>query len=494
MGERLEVSKSLIEPVYWQSGPGELIDLGEVAVRFALDGHALDAVVRVVTRFVPENRLLFIMQPKRESERPPMPVADMLEAAFGGMSAKGNRAKRPMTVAQIKAAVAHGLWLNDKWDGKFLLKQTGVTVDAFCVKSGGDGTMEFIPRRHPLTVTPPRSRIARATFHLFNFPKVYGPDFYILNYGTKRNQGSKVCGRIVLRTCGWVITMAATDKTDDVCKALDAQGGYAITHVGEIKREDGATFSTEKLEELLFCLRAFLSFGMGRWVGLAFPVGFDEKDQKVYEQWGLPRTVPGAWKGTRSWFDEMHSELLSETFPGFLTLWEDSRWHTPVWKAIYWYLLANESNADAGLILAQTALELLAWRYCVEDRKMVSADAFEPRGLSAADKLRLLASALKIPLEIPVSLSALHAKPGKKWLDAPDAITGTRNVLVHPHAKVSVPDGAYYEAANLSLWYLEMILLCLSGHRGKYSNRLALRPRYTGCVESVPWAKDRPEK
>jgi hypothetical protein len=190
----------------------------------------------------------------------------------------------------------------------------------------------------------------------------------------------------------------------------------------------------------------------------------------------------------------MHGELLSEAFPGFLALWEDTRWHTPLWKAIYWYLLANGSNSDAALILAQTALELLAWTCCVEDRKMISADAFEPRGLSAADKLRLLASALELPLEIPSSLSALHGRPGKKWQDAPDAITGTRNVLVHPHAKVPVPEGAYYEAANLSLWYLEMILLRLSGHRGKYSNRLAPSPRYTGCVESVPWAKGKSEK
>jgi hypothetical protein len=40
---------------------------------------------------------------------------------------------------------------------------------------------------------------------------------------------------------------------------------------------------------------------------------------------------------------------------------------------------------DAGLILAQPVLELLAWTYCVQDRKMVSPEAFHRRGLSAAN-------------------------------------------------------------------------------------------------------------
>ena len=495
MSERITVSKPLIEPVYWQSAPSQQIDLGKVALEFALDGNAFDAMAQVSMRFLPDDRLMFTVAPTDESERPPMSVEDKFKAFSAHIGTAGAPVDRTMTEAQMKVALAYGFWPGGKWDGKLVLKDRGVTVDAFCVKSGGDGTIEFMPSVSVVTTTPPANNIAIAKFHLFNFPKFSGPDNYIITSDTQTRHISTACGRAILKADGWVVTIAATDKTDDLCKALEAQGGYAITHMGEIKREDGAAFSTHQLDDLMHCLHAFLSFVLGRWAGLAFPVGFDKAGNKVFEQWGLPSTASGDWHGSKSWFDEHHGELLAETFPGFLALWKDSLWHEALWKATYWYLIANDSNVDSGLILAQTALELLAWTYCVEQRRMASAQAFGERGgLCAADKLRILASTLAIPLGLPAHLDALNAPmPGRKWQDAMDAITGIRNVLVHPHAKTEPPKGSYYEAAKLSLWYLDLILLRLCGHKGKYGNRLA-SPRWTGSVESVPWANGEPEK
>ncbi len=120
---------------------------------------------------------------------------------------------------------------------------------------------------------------------------------------------------------------------------------------------------------------------------------------------------------------------------------------------------------------------------------MVSPAAFKTRGLNAANKLRLLISSLNIPKEIPSSLSALHGKRGKKWDDGIDAITCIRNSFVHPNEQSASHNHPYYEAYNLSLWYLELVLLRLCGHKGKYSNRLAGN-KYIGTVESVPWAQN----
>ena len=117
---------------------------------------------------------------------------------------------------------------------------------------------------------------------------------------------------------------------------------------------------------------------------------------------------------------------------------------------------------------------------------MVSEAAFKPRGLSAADKLRLLASNIGIPLDIPVEMSALHAKTGKKWVDGMEAVTSIRNSLVHPDSDRTLPGGSYYDAWRLSLQYIELTLLYLCRHNGKYANRLG--KRFVGQVESVPWA------
>jgi hypothetical protein len=93
------------------------------------------------------------------------------------------------------------------------------------------------------------------------------------------------------------------------------------------------------------------------------------------------------------------------------------------------------------------------------------------RGLSAADKLRLLASALNIPQEIPDCLLALNAKSGSKWQDSADAITGIRNDVVHPHAKKSLPDHSYFEAWQLAMWHLDTALLRVCGCGKMYSRR-----------------------
>jgi hypothetical protein len=297
------------------------------------------------------------------------------------------------------------------------------------------------------------------------------------------------CGRAVLKANGWTITIVSTDQTRELAKELKQQGGYVITHLAEITRDDRSPFSSESLESLLSCLQYFLSFTLGRWAGVALPVGFDADGRIVYEQWGLPIAADGSWNSSYSWFDIHHGELLTEVFPGFVKLWTNELWRQPLAHALYWYLGAGDRGVgigvDTGLILAQTALEGLAWTYCVQERRMVSASAFKPRGLSASDKLRLLATSLSIPTGIPAELTALHSKPGKKWDDAMDAITGIRNSLVHSDATEQLPDNSYYDAWRLSLWFIDMVLLRLCGHTGKYANRLA--SRWTGSVTPVPW-------
>ncbi len=277
-------------------------------------------------------------------------------------------------------------------------------------------------------------------------------------------------------------------------KSLKARGGYVITHMGQAEREDRVAFSNEQLEELLSALHYFLSFAFGRWAGVALPIGYDSKGLKVFEQWGLRTTADGPWHGSTSWFDRHHGELLTQVFPGFMSLWSDKLWHDPLAHALYWYLGACDRRVgigvDTGLILAQTALELLAWTCCVQDRKMISAVAFKPRGLSAADKLRLLASALGVPLAIPAALSGLkklQASSPTRWTDGMDAITGIRNSMVHPDIQTGVAGDSFYEAWNLSLWYVDMVLLRLCGHNGTYANRL--KHRFVGQVEHVPWAQ-----
>lgn len=185
--------------------------------------------------------------------------------------------------------------------------------------------------------------------------------------------------------------------------------------------------------------------------------------------------------------------MLTATAGGFYRLWTNTVWSAPLREVIYWYLNANRGTSglgvDSALLFSQAALELLAWTYCVLDKAMVSANAFKAGKLSAADKLRILASSLGLPLGIPQSLKSLNVlQPnGKnKWLDSMDAITDLRNGLVHPGGNRVTGSEIYFDGWRLSLWYLELIVLRLSGYSGDYSNRV-LETRWIGQVEPVPW-------
>ena len=151
----------------------------------------------------------------------------------------------------------------------------------------------------------------------------------------------------------------------------------------------------------------------------------------------------------------------------------------------------SAGGVEGSVILAQAAFEVLAWTLLVEDKQVLSEDGFQK--LPAMDKLRLLISDCGIPLGIPSSLSLLSAiAKAENWKDGPQALTELRNALVHSNPKkrkkvLGADIGVRHEASDLSLWYLELVILRICGYNCYYANRL-VRGGYRGNeIESVPW-------
>ena len=457
-GGKLVTDASLVEPIYAQAEPSQPIALGTVAATFAHAEETDPREASVCMRFTPDERLCFTFQTG---------PTDLVQA-FRDRGDLGEKI------------------------GQITLTDRRVKFDAFCVRKetgSQGGKMIFVPQASVVTATEPSINLSEAIFHLFNFPVFFGPEDYFITTGAGPQSGWSRYGRSVLKADGWTITIAGTDKTEGSREALKEHGGFIITHMGKIVRDDGSPFSSEQLEGVLNWVHSFLSLALGRWAGVALPIGFDKDGHRAFEQWGMPMVASGSWTGSCSWFDAHHGELLSDLFPEFLRRWKDDLWGPAIRRALYWYIAANDRGTgvgvDVGLVLAQTALEELAWTYCMRDRKMVSDRAFGRRGLSAADKLRLLTTALEIPTDVPADLRALRAKRGQKWDDGADAITSIRNSLVHPNTKTECAGEAYFEAWMLSLWFLDLVFLRLLGHEGQYANRLLQRG-----LEAVPWRKD----
>lgn len=325
-------------------------------------------------------------------------------------------------------------------------------------------------------------------FHLPNFHDYLGSTAKYERPPTLRQS------RSVLEADDWLITIDASSFADqNFYKTLRGSAGYAITHVGKIQKVNAQAFSSDEVRELLGYLAYFFSFCRGSWIAPLLPVGFgrDETRQwKEWRDWKIER-----WENVKTWFNLHSNKCLSGTFAGCLRRLHSDIWAEPMRLSIWWYISSNAraGGLEGSLVLAQAAFELLAWTYLVEDSKILSKRGFEE--LPASDKLRLLLSNAKIQLPIPSTLPELQKlSKSFSWQDGPHALTEMRNGLVHPGPKkrriiLDADPIAVFEAWNLSLWYLELLLLWLFDYQGEYSNRLMREVYSSEEVEMVPWTK-----
>lgn len=343
------------------------------------------------------------------------------------------------------------------------------------------------PKEYSLIFSPPSEPIVGLgdedthmqyiVFHLFNFKKICA------------NKG-KYCEDVHLEADNWVVELKPSAKSENNFEKLKKEGGYGLTHVGHLRKRDNTLISGEEAADMLNALRYFFSFAKGNWCNPVCAVGFNSSN-RVWELWSSPKESCLSEKG--SWFDEHHSEQLENLFPGFMNLWIPENWNDTFRKVIYWYIISNTSNIDAGVILTQSALERLYF----ENFKANSRD------ISAAKKLEDLFCDLNIPIDLTDNtpklkklaedvnnqIDTMKLDKNTKWTNAPIALTKMRNYLVHPK-NIYEPlkfGPAIHDSWNLGLWYLELSLLKKCGYLETYRNRLI--PGWVGEVEDVPWKK-----
>jgi hypothetical protein len=332
--------------------------------------------------------------------------------------------------------------------------------------------------------------LTAVVFHLANFhsflrprPQPEQPDYDI--------------HRTVFEAEGWRVTLEAVENINGLTDSLDGCAGCAFTHAGRVERANGSPFDATTACELLDAFFYFFSFARGQWSPALLPVGLDSQGNRVWERWDARTTSD--WRFRHSWFPEHMPDCLADVFPGFMRLWKDPDWNQTLRVAIHWYI---ESNAQAGaiegaLVLHQLAIELLASRLFVEERRKYTEAQFRKTNLFPAEtKMKLLLTEAKIPTAIPVNLANLAGVgQTENWADGPITRTRLRNCITHPTGRNRqtldrVSSSARFEAINLALWYLELILLWLMGYNGGYVNRLTVK--FNGEQEKVPWAHEAP--
>lgn len=300
-------------------------------------------------------------------------------------------------------------------------------------------------------------------------------------------------GRLTLAAQDWIVHLDQRQDVKDVYARLRAQGGFEVTHVGSLRRRDGALFTGADATDVLDGLAGFLGFASGAWAAPLAAVGFDSQGQKKWHEW-KPRWDSPWRRGVLRPFD-FRDHDLHKAFAGYLERWCDPLWNEPLRVATHMYVEANGPiTIDTSLVLTQNALEVIAWTLFVRDLRSRKGASFD--ALRAEERVRDLVQWTRVSPVIPRQLTALRrdvraqAPPWNRqraspW-DGPSAITAMRNAMTHPSITPSfsvTPVDSRIELQQLGLWYLERALLRLTGYRGPYANRLGAK--MTGIVEQI---------
>jgi hypothetical protein len=241
---------------------------------------------------------------------------------------------------------------------------------------------------------------------------------------------------------------------------------------------------------MINCLTYFFGFLAGRWCGPVLPIGFSNNSSRweIYGSYQISPTPKGS-----SWFPSHHTLDIAGLFSGFLSLWDSEAWHNPLSQAIHWIVAANTSRnaVETSMVAAFVPIEMLCWLILVETKNKFSVKEFKK--MQADAKLSELLEVCRIPNSLPSHLESLRNAFGEQEnLAAPTALVEIRNAITHPRrtkriflGKVSGP--ARYQAKELCLELVELVLLESMGYLGRYRRR-AFGGWSGEEYSSVPWS------
>jgi hypothetical protein len=292
-------------------------------------------------------------------------------------------------------------------------------------------------------------------------------------------------GRHVLTTHGWHLTLdARADLREVLAEAEDAEV-CVLTHVMEVRRDDGATFTAAVAKHLLWGLQCAVSFACGYWTCPSVPVGFDSSGAAVWSELRPLFADPARDIG---WWDGHRTPDLIEVIDKYLGHWLEPNKQRSLQFATINALLAVEAGfVEQRLTTAVTGLELLSWVIDIQDRGL-NPDRWQRK--KASKRLRKLLVDARIPLSIESDcmpgLAAFAETEG--YEDGAETIVEIRHRLIHPkdNSDLYAADKALAEASRLACRYLELVLLHRIGYKGHTCDRTHVG-RWSGESQPVPW-------
>jgi hypothetical protein len=318
-------------------------------------------------------------------------------------------------------------------------------------------------------------KFRQLVFHLANFP-----DFH----GSHIMDGSRSwTGRLQLQNGDWEVLLDSRPRISQLMNELRAQGGFAVTHIGSL-RKSSQSFTRDEAEEVLTGLHWFLSFVRGAWTSPVLLSGKGIGGKASWRSWKLGRT--DTWGGWHRWCDWTNWGAAQEAYAGYMRLWANPIWQQGLRVIIGQYVTANKPNPiETAIVAAQSGLELMGWLHFVESRSM---GAKVWRDMRADKKIRNVLRLGGVDLLIPTQLASL-VNLERSWKDGPAVVAGVRNRLVHPRradGRVGWSGQVLVDSWLLISRYLELALLQAMDVRSGIRDRLG-SSQWAGATVNPPW-------
>lgn len=352
-------------------------------------------------------------------------------------------------------------------------------------------------------------KIKKTIFFLINFKKII--NFEKISYEKIKN-GKKIkeqfeLGRLKINFDNWIINIDNINDLTNRIRYVEYINGNIITHICSIEKENNKDYKVSEVINIIDKLQLILSFIRGQWISPVLSYGIDKNDNIIWKDFDIKGNDKYSYKITCL---PINNKIdFNNIIKGYMNLLEKEfysykignrskiiKWEEIVKRAVTFYLNANNTNTslDALLINAQIVLELLSWAILVQSKKIISGNDFKK--LSASNKIRLLLKFLEINTEIPIINTQLintinGIKNENDIFDGVYAITYYRNAFVHPGEQqnikkldsitINTVKNELFQTYNISMLYIELILLYLFEYSGNYFNRV------TNKFEKVPY-------
>lgn len=345
----------------------------------------------------------------------------------------------------------------------------------------------------------PDARISRVLAHWFNLPNWIGPVALSMVKGDGYQHVWR--GRWTFNIADWRITFDARPDHSKIWRELHESRVFVMTHVMEMKRTDGTSFSPAEAKKVLSALHMGLSFALGRFVAPMLPVGLDIDGARVWESWRASFCDPARSINAGWWYyqdlDSLQN-LLAHTVRAF----NKSADYLPLRLQLEFAISAikDEGFVEQRITIGTAGLEHLTWQELVLSGRMSKNQyegrtPFEGKLLKAHDRLRILLKDAQVSLSVDQDLLPAGARylaenqGGDESLDGVDLVTRVRNKITHPQGN----QDAIYRVPKLvtDVWlmtchYLSYLILHSLGFSGSARNMMK-RTGWAGEVEIVPW-------